>query len=522
MDLFALNLNPGLQQANRGVNQAPRPRAAAASSPPAVWPVIATKGRPEWLVKQLERLCPQLVEAERIVVVVDGDDRTVQAIENLSAVMDGQSADPVAVIPLARSVGPDRAKRIGIAMVPADGVVCEIDDHDLAEQGLLAELRQVFANPDVLVAGCDVYHSDPEGLVRKLRRKKAGPFRENGNSLGWGMRAYRKWAYDCVGGYPQEWFPANDYALMCMLEQFGGKGAVAHIREPLVTVIEDMQGISNQNKELQRGQVVRVANLGLARSFELPFGLLRSAGGPTPEEAQTLGQSRRRRVIPKLLHFVWIGPPMPDWAERNIERFKELNPGFRCLTHGEEVLMEAFRPGYDAIAGEHVYGRKSDLLRVSVLAKYGGWYFDSDFCPLRPLSDVYDRYDDFPAGCFLIRSSEILVANGVIGCALNNVFFEELVAELTKLASEPKERAWDAFGPRAYTTVADRRAADVRVGSSEMFMPFTDVEGEAQAKYLELAKADFSEDAIAEMFADRAELPYMFHMHMQDRLELHA
>jgi hypothetical protein len=37
-------------------------------------------------------------------------------------------------------------------------------------------------------------------------------------------------------------------------------------------------------------------------------------------------------MIPKRIHFIWFGPPMPAWAERNIEEFRRLNPAMKSAS----------------------------------------------------------------------------------------------------------------------------------------------------------------------------------------------
>jgi len=95
-------------------------------------------------------------------------------------------------------------------------------------------------------------------------------------------------------------------------------------------------------------------------------------------------------VIPKLIHFVWVGEaPMPDWAARNIESFRALNPGHQVLVHGGEALTEPYRRLYAPATAPSM---QSDLLRLSALRTHGGWYWDVDFVPFRPLADLELAY----------------------------------------------------------------------------------------------------------------------------------
>lgn len=83
------------------------------------------------------------------------------------------------------------------------------------------------------------------------------------------------------------------------------------------------------------------------------------------------------------LHFIWLGE-LPAWAAANIERWRVMNPDSEVVVHRDSSLLwEPWRPVFDCCP--HIQG-KSDLLRMSVLRRNGGWYADCDTVPLRPLS----------------------------------------------------------------------------------------------------------------------------------------
>jgi len=46
--------------------------------------------------------------------------------------------------------------------------------------------------------------------------------------------------------------------------------------------------------------------------------------------------------IPKVIHFIWTGPPVPGWVDANIERWRQLNPGYTIIRHGEEALAKEY------------------------------------------------------------------------------------------------------------------------------------------------------------------------------------
>lgn len=124
-------------------------------------------------------------------------------------------------------------------------------------------------------------------------------------------------------------------------------------------------------------------------------------------------------MIPKLIHLVWIGSDLPEWARRNAEAFKRINPGYAVRLHDECSLAPELGRRYAEAAD---LAAKADLIRYSVLRREGGWYFDIDFWPVRPVSDVLRRFPLDGSRLFLARQAHNVNAafpysNGVLACA---------------------------------------------------------------------------------------------------------
>jgi len=92
-----------------------------------------------------------------------------------------------------------------------------------------------------------------------------------------------------------------------------------------------------------------------------------------------------------LIHFVWTDEPLPDWAQANIDEFARLNPREQIVVHTDSARLRAkYRETYDVST---VHMQRSDWLRASILQDDGGWYFDCDCWPVKPLPamDVGDK-----------------------------------------------------------------------------------------------------------------------------------
>ncbi len=100
--------------------------------------------------------------------------------------------------------------------------------------------------------------------------------------------------------------------------------------------------------------------------------------------------------IPKILHQIWLGKgEMPLNQRRWRRRFAEMNPHWemRLWTDvgGDNLPPILNRNAWDActnIGGTPGCVMRSDILRLELLARFGGVYLDTDVKPIRPLDEM--------------------------------------------------------------------------------------------------------------------------------------
>ncbi len=108
-----------------------------------------------------------------------------------------------------------------------------------------------------------------------------------------------------------------------------------------------------------------------------------AADAPPPARRIPLGAMTG---IPKLIHFVWTGAAeLPEWGRRHMDAFARLNPGYAIKLHGDAALAPQYRAAWERFP---LPVQRADLIRYSVLEREGGWYFDLDFLPFRPLDEA--------------------------------------------------------------------------------------------------------------------------------------
>lgn len=174
-------------------------------------------------------------------------------------------------------------------------------------------------------------------------------------------------------------------------------------------------------------------------------------------------------MIPRTIHFIWIGPEMPEWGRRNIQEFRRLNPDHEVRVHGEEVLLDCYRPAYDR-ASELC--SKADLLRYSALERFGGWYFDVDYWPFRPVADAERAWalDDkrlFLARCWRDDANPGALGNGVLACGEDCPVWATVHEIVAQAARGDVGRL--TFGPAAVRELSRREPSSIVVADVSWF-----------------------------------------------------
>jgi len=154
------------------------------------------------------------------------------------------------------------------------------------------------------------------------------------------------------------------------------------------------------------------------RMYELKKGLISASNGMLR--------------VPKIIHFVWIGPrPFPRESVENVRTWMAKHPNwtFNFWTDRERPLpcpgMKlrlikdfSFLKLRECYAKSDNYGEKSDLLRCEILYREGGIYVDHDvkcFKAFDPLNRAYDFYCGIDMPYTSSLPSCIYTTNNLIG-----------------------------------------------------------------------------------------------------------
>ena len=188
-------------------------------------------------------------------------------------------------------------------------------------------------------------------------------------------------------------------------------------------------------------------------------------------------------MIPKVLHYVWVGTdPMPEQQLSWVRGWRELMPDW-TVRHWGNGDIDWSVPFLRQAASVHAWNRISDWLRMHALATVGGIYLDTDVELIKPLDPlVGDGTCAFLGAQETNPDSDNLFAPGAIGSPAGHWLPEEARARLDELDARDDLDCYTGPGVtteilrRHGVTGYPRRPTDingVRVYPVDYFYPYS-------------------------------------------------
>ena len=189
-------------------------------------------------------------------------------------------------------------------------------------------------------------------------------------------------------------------------------------------------------------------------------------------------------MIPKIIHQVWLGGPMPDELVEMRQSLIDAHPGWEFRLWGDDDFgwlrnQDLFDQAETIAPGSEGQFR-SDVARYEILARYGGVYVDCDIeaVPGRSLDELLDlaarlRADAGPIEAFAGYECDRWVNNAVIGSVAGGLFVEACVQALPARVELAKGKGWRPnriSGPHLVTPIA--RRLGVTLFAAEVFYPY--------------------------------------------------
>ena len=155
----------------------------------------------------------------------------------------------------------------------------------------------------------------------------------------------------------------------------------------------------------------------------------------------------RERMIPKVVHFVWLGSEPPANLLATITRIRELEPEWEVkLWHDEDLDWLENRRWFDA---SPTYAGRANIARYEILARHGGLYVDADFEFLQSPASL----DLGSSGLVLSPEESIGFNNAFIASSPGHPFLRRLVDRVgASIERNVHQPTWVASGPAFVTS----------------------------------------------------------------------
>jgi mannosyltransferase OCH1-like enzyme len=139
-------------------------------------------------------------------------------------------------------------------------------------------------------------------------------------------------------------------------------------------------------------------------------------------------------MIPKRLHYVWVGSKLPSRQRGFIDSWRETNPGFEIVEWNEDNIDMKI-PAIARAYARRRWATVADIARLIAVYQQGGIYLDTDFRVFRPLDGLLRH------PCFFVFQYEQhptdWVCNGVFGAVPGHPFVARAMETAMRIRGNP-------------------------------------------------------------------------------------
>lgn len=154
-------------------------------------------------------------------------------------------------------------------------------------------------------------------------------------------------------------------------------------------------------------------------------------------------------MIPKILHYVWVGSELPEKQRSLIKTWRRHNPDFTFALWNEKNI-DLSTPAVARAYRSRRWATVADIARLWAVLRHGGIYLDTDFEARRSFEPLLGE------PCFFGFQAEghptDWVGNGFFGAVPGHWFIRKAYAEVLAIRSLPRglERP-TKYGPKLIT-----------------------------------------------------------------------
>lgn len=174
-------------------------------------------------------------------------------------------------------------------------------------------------------------------------------------------------------------------------------------------------------------------------------------------------------MIPRIIHQMWIGPPMPPLYKQYVASWRHHHSGW-------EHWWWTGPP--DGMANQGLWDRaheispaapeqfRSDVARYEILAQHGGVWVDADFLCQKPIDEFLD------CDGFAVQHDRRWVANGLIGVMPGHPAMVEAVVRMPgNVEAKAGQSNTRLTGPQFFTPIANRHSMTIL--PERLFLPYS-------------------------------------------------
>lgn len=162
------------------------------------------------------------------------------------------------------------------------------------------------------------------------------------------------------------------------------------------------------------------------------------------------------KIIPKVLHRIWVGGPIPEQFAAYENRWRKLHPGWKLRLWTDADFAEPwlvnqhlFDNAEQYVPADAVGQFRADVARYEILLKHGGVYADCDVEPVKPFNPLLNC-----EGFAGWEEQGKWVGNTVLGAVAGSAMMKAMVEQVAVQAEQNKGKAATHLsGPRVLTQV---------------------------------------------------------------------
>lgn len=174
--------------------------------------------------------------------------------------------------------------------------------------------------------------------------------------------------------------------------------------------------------------------------------------------------------IPRIMHFIWVGSPIPDRLMANVGTWREMHPDWGIHLWTDDNLpnlrnADLYHRAASLVPADAVGQFRADIARYELLYDFGGFYADVDTIPLRPVDSALKGHEVFAA-----MEDRSWVGNTYLGAVRRHSIFLDLITGLPgNVKRQRGKRPNKLSGPQYLTPVWKRHGG--YTAPSRLFYP---------------------------------------------------